>query len=182
MEKFFFKTDNCGMRLLKDEDVAGNYYNWFNDGDVCAFNSHFRFPKTKDELVEYIHEINSNRNNLVFAIIEQRSQTHIGNISLQEINYIDRSAELAFLIGEKEYWGKGYAAEAAEVLIDHAFNRLNLHRLYCGTADNNIRMQKLAEKLGFMKEGIRRQALFENGVYHDIIEYGKLREECTKCK
>lgn len=76
----------------------------------------------------------------------------------------------------------GYAAEAAEVLIDHAFNRLNLHRLYCGTADNNIRMQKLAEKLGFIKEGIRRQALFKNGAYHDIIEYGKLREECIKCK
>lgn len=180
MEKFFLKTEHCGLRLLNDNDVEGNYHNWFNDCEVCLYNSHYRFPKTKSELVEYIHEVNRDRHNLVFAIIELESNMHIGNISLQEINYIDRGAELAFMIGEKEYWGKGYAAEVAEVLIKHAFYRLNLHRLYCGTVDNNIRMQKLAEKLGFVQEGVRRQALFKNGSYHDIIEYGKLREESIK--
>lgn len=177
MEKPFFYTKRLGLRLLNEEDIDGNYLNWFNDFEVCRYNSHYRFPKTKDELQSYIQEVNRNRDILVFAIVDINSQTHIGNISLQEINYIDGSAELAFLIGEKEFWGKGYATEAAEILMNHAFFQLNLNRLYLGTADDNIRMQKLAEKLGFVQEGVRRHALFKSGKYHDIIEYGKLREE-----
>lgn len=171
---FFEKTDRIGLRSLESEDIAGNYIKWFNDSEVCYFNSHHRFMKSKEELRAYIDDVNKDRNTLVFAIVDIESGFHIGNISLQEINYIDRSAELAFLVGEKEFWGKGYAAEAAEILIRHAFSELNLHRLYLGTADNNIRMQKLAEKLGFVQEGRRKDALYKHGKYHDIIEYGMI--------
>jgi RimJ/RimL family protein N-acetyltransferase len=61
-------------------------------------------------------------------------------------------------------------------MIKHGFKVLNLHRIHCGTASNNQGMQKLAEKLGMQKEGIRRDALFKNGKYFDVVEYGIIAE------
>ena len=56
----------------------------------------------------------------------------------------------------------------------HGFTELNLHRIYLGTSDSNIGMQKLALKLGFTQEGCRTEALYKDGNYHDIWEYGLL--------
>jgi RimJ/RimL family protein N-acetyltransferase len=108
------------------------------------------------------------------------SLRHIGNVSLQNINYIDRNAEIAYIIGEKEYWGKGFAREATELMLKHAFCSLNLERIYCGTSEKNFRMQGLAKRMHFIEEGIRRKAIYNNGQYENIIEYGILREEYFK--
>jgi ribosomal-protein-alanine N-acetyltransferase len=108
----------------------------------------------------------------VLAVCDKQNDKHIGNISLQSISWVDRSAEIAFVLGEKEYWGKGVMLEAGKMILDHGFNMLNLHRIHCGTTSDNQGMQKLAEKLGMEKEGVRKEALFNNGKFHDVIEYG----------
>jgi RimJ/RimL family protein N-acetyltransferase len=66
--------------------------------------------------------------------------------------------------------------EAGKLIIEHGFKSLNLHRIYCGTSSQNVGMQKLAEKLEMIKEGIRKEALFNSGIYSDIIEYGILNK------
>jgi RimJ/RimL family protein N-acetyltransferase len=114
----------------------------------------------------------NSKETLVLAIIEIKSEKHIGNISLQSINWIDRNAEIAFILGEKEFWSKGIMFEAGSLLIKHAFLSLNLHRVYCGTSSENIGMQKLAIKLGMKKEGERVDAIFNCGNYYSIFEYG----------
>lgn len=174
-EEFFIKTEHLGLRLLEEEDAAW-YSQWFNDSEVCQYNSHHRFPKSVEAIKEYVRNACFDNTLFVLAVIELGSGIHIGNISLQAINYIDRNAEIAFLFGEKEYWNKGYACEAAGALIKHAFDELNLHRVYLGTAENNVGMRKVALKLGFEEEGRRRQAIFKSGEYHDVIEYGKINE------
>ncbi|MCR5793653.1 MAG: GNAT family N-acetyltransferase [Lachnospiraceae bacterium] len=175
-KNFFLKTERIGLRMITAEDIDW-YAEWFNDAEVCNYNSHHRFPKSRQSMETYVQSVTNSNSVIVFALIDLKSGTHFGNISLQEINYIDRSAELAFLIGEKEYWKKGYASEASEVIIKHAFEELNLHRLYLATSDENVPMQKLAKKLGFSEEGCRREALFKHGVYHDIIEFGLISSE-----
>lgn len=143
---------------------------WINNPEVCQFNSHAVFPTT--ELPEI-------KNGLVLSILakEGASRSHIGNISLQKIDWISRSAELAILIGAKSIWGKGYGKEASLLVCRHGFNALNLHRIYCGTPEKNIGMQKIALALGMRREGISRQAFYKNGEYADILQYGILREE-----
>jgi RimJ/RimL family protein N-acetyltransferase len=115
--------------------------------------------------------------NLVLAIVAKDTDAHVGNISLQNIDLVSRNAEYAIVIGDKNYWGKGVAGEASRLLIAHGFNALNLHRIYCGTSSTNTAMQKLAAKLGMKEEGRRREALYKNGAYADVIEYGLLRED-----
>ena len=172
----FLVGKNINLRILSESDVNGNYSRWLNDLEITEFNSHGRFPMTISKLIEYVKMSIDSNSALVLAVEDKFTNEHIGNISLQGINWIDRNAEIAFLLGEKAYWGKGVMLEAGKVLIEHAFNTLNLHRIYCGTSSKNIGMQKLALKLKMSKEVIRKEVLFKNGMYNDIIEYGILNK------
>lgn len=174
---YFLEDEVIGLRELKETDAEGNYSSWFNDKGVCEHNAHHRFPMYKYEILDYIKSLPNDHSKIVLAVEEKSSAEHIGNISLQQIDLINRQCEIAFIFGEKNYWGKGYATRAAKILIDHAFKELNINRIYFGTADNNIGMQKVGEKLNFHKWGVRRKALFKNGAYHDIFEYDLLRDE-----
>ena len=175
--KAFIKGEKLYLRPLNENDVAGDYSSWLNDKDVTMFNSHGRFPMSNTALLNYVKEVENSRTSLVLAIVEKENNKHIGNISLQNINWLDRNAEIAFLLGNKEYWLKGFMAEAAQLIIIHGFKTLNLRRIYCGTSSRNLGMQKLAVKLKMVKEGVRRDAIFKNGEYEDIIEYGILSNE-----
>lgn len=175
--KAFVEGKKIILRSLVETDLLGNWPNWFNDSQVCEFNNHHRFPVTQHESSVYLDKVRKDNDSLVLAIVERKESKHIGNISLQKIDWINRNAEFAVIIGDHNYWGKGYAYEASEIIINQGFNELNLNRIYCGTSELNIGMQKLALKLGFQKEGKRRQAFFKKGKYIDIFEYGLLVEE-----
>ncbi len=168
------ESERVLLRPLCIEDAEGNYPNWLNDPEVCRYNSHGERRYTKEMAREYIELVSSSDAYEVFAVIDKKNDIHIGNISLQQIDPKNKKAEFAILIGEKAYWGTGYAYEAAKAIVRYGFEHLKLHRIYCGTSAQNIAMQKLALKLGFIKEGRSREAFFKNGKYHDILHYGIL--------
>lgn len=174
IKDIFIKGEAISLRALSEADINGNYSYWLNDPEIVQFNSHGRFPMTVEKLSAYVKAVSVSNSALVLAVVDNVSGKHIGNISLQNINWIDSNAEIAFLLGEKEFWGKGVMQEAGKLIIEHGFKALNLHRIFCGTSSENIGMQKLALKLGMHKEGERKEALFNNGKYFDIIEFGIL--------
>lgn len=172
-----YESERLYVRGLCRADIDSDYFLWFDDQDVCKHNSHGFFPNSRSKMEAYFDELESSERALVWAIITRESEIHVGNISLQNINWRTRSAEFAILLGHKEARGKGYGFEASMMLLRHGFNKLGLNRIYCGTSANNIAMQKLAGKLHMQQEGRRRSALHEGGEYVDVIEYGLLREE-----
>lgn len=173
----FLKGERIHLRSLSEQDLNNEYLQWLNDEEVCQFNSHAVFPNTEGKMRSYFAGLQNQQNTVVLAIVHIESKKHIGNISLQNINWVSRNAEFAILLGMKEYWGKGLAKEAMTLIIDYGFTRLNLHRIYCGTFEENIAMRKLAITLKMKEEGIRREAIFKNGTYHNIYEYGVLHNE-----
>jgi ribosomal-protein-alanine N-acetyltransferase len=173
----FLKDKRVHLRALVEGDLNNIYLQWLNDEEVCEFNSHAIFPNTEQKMRSYFESLKDQQRNIVLAIIDGRTDKHIGNISLQNINWISRNAEFAILLGDREFWGKGYGEEAAMLIIDYGFKRLNLHRIYCGTIAGNKGMIKLAAKLKMKEEGIRREAIYKNGKYRDVYEYGVLSEE-----
>lgn len=177
MKNQFVAGKLINLRLLEVRDIDGPYSMWLNDPEVCKFNSHARFPVGKEELKKYVREAKKSSSMQVFAIVTKHGATHIGNISLQNINYIDRSAELAIIIGDKKYWGKGIGLEAWKLMMEYGFRILNLHRIYCGVVEQNIGMIKIALKSGMVKEGVRREALYGNGRYYHVVEFGILKKE-----
>jgi len=173
----FLESTEILLRGLCDDDTEANYPQWFNSRDVCLHNSHHRFPYTRVEAKSFVESLTNDKTRLVFAIVMKHDLLHVGNISLQNIDYICRSAELAVIIGERKYWGRGIAFDAGKLLINHGFQQLNLRRISLGTSAENISMIKTAEKLGFTREGEKRQAHYKNGRYVDINMYGLLKDE-----
>lgn len=177
MTPAFLETPRLLLRPLVLADVDGPYLRWFNDAEACEYNTHHVFPYRREDALAYIERMGRSKADLVLAIQLRSDGRHIGNIALQAIDWVSRSAEFAIMIGERDCRGKGYAKEAAQALVQHGFVVLNLHRIYCGTPTEHRAMRKLSESLGMREEGLRRQALFRAGSYLDLIEYGLLRTE-----
>tara|TARA_B100001173_G_C15824499_1_gene477694 strand:+ start:98 stop:655 length:558 start_codon:yes stop_codon:yes gene_type:complete len=163
------------LRPLEKEDISGNYRKWFNDQEVCLHNAHGVFPVTKVDLEKYLDSAAQDK--LVLGVFDIQSHEHIGNVSLQQIDWVSRNAEFAIIIGEKKYWRGGYGKEIADLILYHGFIRMNLNRIFCGTIESNKAMQKLAEYMLMKKEGTRRCAFFQKGSYIDIYDYGLLKKE-----
>jgi ribosomal-protein-alanine N-acetyltransferase len=173
----FLQGETIHLRALEEADLNSEYLQWLNDEEVCQFNSHAVFPNTQKKMKAYYDSLHNQNTNIVFAIVYSETNRHIGNVSLQNINWISRSGEFAILLGAKQYWGKGIARQAMTLVMQYGFKRLNLHRIYCGTLEGNIAMRKLAQRLRMREEGIRKEALFKNGKYHDIYEFGIIYNE-----
>lgn len=166
------------VRTLTEDDLDGPYPNWFQDQEVCQYNSHGKFFKTRAYFKEYLNEINL-EDRVVWAICHTEDG-HIGNISLQQISLINQTAEFAIILGNKQHWGKGVGLLVGRKLLEHGFKKLNLERIYCGTAATNEGMKKLACAMGMAHEGTRRQHFFLEGSRVDLLEYGILRAEFEK--
>lgn len=166
------------VRPLAEDDINGAYPGWFEDQEVCRYNSHGKFFKSKSYFRKYIAEIDR-EDRIVWAICHVKDG-HIGNISLQNISIIDRTAEFAIILGDKRHWKKGIGLIASRKLLNHGFLKLNLERIYCGTAATNAAMKKLACAMGMTQEGTRREHLFLEGIRVDVLEYGILRSEFIK--
>jgi len=166
-----------GMKLVPftKDDLTERYQSWFHSPDVTRYNSHGLFPYTKERMEEFVSSLG--RTEIIIWKMMTEKLGHIGNISLQSINWIYRSAEFAIIIGERKAWGKGWGAKAGELVLYHGFCRLNLNRIWTGTASSNMAMCKLAEHLGMTSEGFFKEGMFLNGKYTDIESFAILRSE-----
>lgn len=168
------------LRPLELSDSNGSYPNWLNSPEVCRYNSHGESLYTSEMGYAYISNTIDNPSIQVFAICLNQNDQHVGNVSLQQISVKNKSAEFAILIGEPSIYCRGIGYEAGQLLFTYAFTTLKLHRIHCGTHAENFGMQHLALKLGMSEEGIRREAIFKNGQFADIVEYGILYNNYLK--
>ena len=113
----------------------------------------------------------------MLAIVDKKSDFHIGNVKLGPIQWIHRRATFGIMIGDKKFWGMGLGQEATRLAIEYAFTRLNLLRIDLGVFAEHESAVRCYEKVGFKVEGRMRQDLFCNGEYKDRLWMGILRSE-----
>ena len=167
------------LRPVKRSDISF-FLKWFNDPEVVQYLAMY-LPMTEMAEEKYIEELGTAkaRSHAQF-IIEVKvgaSTKLIGTCGLEGINSKDNHATFGIVIGEKDCWSKGYGLEAAGLIINYGFQQLNLHRIYSNAVAFNERSIKFHKKVGFREEGRLRQAMFKNGQYHDLVQFGILREE-----
>ncbi len=113
---------------------------------------------------------------LEFMIEETQTRSFLGVTGLHRIDWYRRSAGLGYWI-RRSAWGKGFATEAAAVLMRHAFLDWKLHRIEIHVALENRASQRVAEKLGCCREGIARDVELIDGRYIDHIQYSFLSSD-----
>lgn len=112
-----------------------------------------------------------------FAIVLQASQELIGATELRDIDLEHLQAELGFWIARsakadissRSHWGRGFASEAAETLLDYGFNQLGIHRIYAHHLVRNPASGRILEKLGLRQEGLMIDRTRKWGVFEDVV-------------
>ncbi|RYF89545.1 MAG: N-acetyltransferase [Chitinophagaceae bacterium] len=143
------------------------YLGWLNDEEV---NKYLEVKKenTLEELQVYVQDALEKK--IFFWAIQLKSDgKHIGNIKIDPINYKHGTGEYGIMVGDKTEWGKGYAKEASQAIIDFCFNEMNLRKITLGVVEDNVAAVELYKKLGFTIEGTYKKHALYNGVYCNII-------------
>ncbi|NVM35620.1 MAG: GNAT family N-acetyltransferase [Candidatus Lokiarchaeota archaeon] len=162
---------------VQDSDNINLYAKWMNNPKVRVF-ARWETPIRVEDMKKWFEPQEGRVPNfVVFEIWHKKDKKPIGQCGLGWINWVSGWANAFLYIGEPEYWGKNIATEATEMLIEYAFNELNLNKLHGGAAVENIGSWSVAEKVGFKFEGIQKNDMYVNGKYHDGKTYRILKED-----
>ncbi|NLS79728.1 MAG: GNAT family N-acetyltransferase [Chloroflexi bacterium] len=168
------KGNKVRLRAIEQEDIP-RFVRWLNDPDVIRFLTIYQPISTADEIRWFQRHLES-KDDFVYAI-ETAEGVHIGNIGLHGMDWKNHNATLGIFIGEKAYWGLGYGTDAILTLLHFAFGEMNLNRVELSVFDYNERAIHSYRKCGFQLEGGRRQALYREGEYHDVLLMSILKSE-----
>jgi len=163
----FLKSDDIYLRALSIDDVNQEYLSWLNNNDVTSGLVSGTFPSTMQELHNYVASKIADKNTVIFAICDINSNKHIGNIKIDNFDWISRTCELGILIGNKDFWGKGIGYASCELVCNYAFSALNIRKILLAVYSSNIAAIKVYEKLNFQLEGTLRNQVYLNGSFVD---------------
>jgi RimJ/RimL family protein N-acetyltransferase len=104
-----------------------------------------------------------------FAIEDIKTEKYIGGCGIHKVNWLTRVATVGMMIGDKDYWGKGYGTDAMKVLMKFIFEDMNMNKIRLSVFSFNERAKRCDEKCGFQVEGILKKEIFKEGKYYDEI-------------
>ena len=116
---------------------------------------------------------------IVFAITTRPDGELIGTIGFGGIDHEHCQAEMGFWIG-MDWWGKGYATEAAQAVVRFGFEELKLNRIYAHYMVKNPASGRVLEKIGMKREGLLRQRVRKWGVFEDVVLLAMLKDDLEK--
>jgi RimJ/RimL family protein N-acetyltransferase len=145
---------------------ARNDYRWQSDAELARLDAapvlSATFPLY---LLDYTYQLRDSGINRYLAV-DTLDGKHIGNCTYYDVDESKGEAQVGIMIGDRDYWDKGYGADAMTVLIDHIFLNTDLRRVYLKTLDWNLRAQKCFRKCGFTPC----QHLHKNGYDFVVME------------
>lgn len=146
------------------------FYDWLSDYEVIRYSqSRFLKKQTKVVVKAWLSDIIRSSDGYTTGIVDTDSSKLIGYAGITNLSKQNKSGEYFILIGDKNYWSKGYGTEVTKHIIDHGFTVLGLHRIQLTVSSINVGGVKAYKRAGFKKEGILRDACFRDGKYHDKI-------------
>lgn len=163
-----FQADDWPAVLAYQSDPRYlRYYPWTErtPADAQAFVRMFlaqqqQHPRTKFQL----------------AIVHNESQQLIGNCGIRLAAHGARTADIGYEIAP-DFWGHGYATEAARAIVHFGFSRFQLHRVWAECVAENVGSIRVLEKLGMRREGRLRETQHFKDRWWDTLLYAVLEDE-----
>lgn len=173
----FLRGAKTILRPPDKEKDAPLFRRWINDPEVRFFLDRVLPADLKVE-ENWIDNLSGSQNHIVL-VIETNEGVPIGTIGLHGISWVNGFATSGAMIGEKDYWGKGYGFDAKMALLYYAFFNLGLRKICSSVFSFNKRSQAYLEKTGYVQEGVKKKQRLRNGRYHDEILLGLFKKDFT---
>ncbi len=128
-------------------------------------------------LIEEIRDVYANQAGVIWAVTLAETGQVIGIFGFDGWDTYHRRAQVGYDLS-RDLWGRGLATEALAAILAYGFSELGLHRVEAQTIADNEESVRLLGRLGFQREGTRRDHSFEeDGLFHDGAIYGLLAPE-----
>ncbi|MBP8972460.1 MAG: GNAT family N-acetyltransferase [Anaerolineae bacterium] len=155
----------------RDHDWLNNESRFWGSMGEYGFISRAAVEREYEEFYHSEHP----RTGVWFGILT-KDGTPIGGIGINWLSEHHRVADLGAVIGELQYWGGGYGTDALLLVVDYAFDRLDMRKVWLGTMSLNARVMRQMEKVGFALEARLREGALADGRWYDELTYGRLRD------
>jgi RimJ/RimL family protein N-acetyltransferase len=180
--KSILKSDILILKELESNDVTQTYIDWLNDFEVNKYLESRYMNHDINTVKDFVDSYRNSEIEFLFGIFLKGSIKHIGNIKLGPINKHHKRADIGILIGDKDYWGKGFAKEAISMISQFAFDQLKLAKLTAGCYESNIGSKKAFEKSGYNVEGFLKGHVVLSNVREGVWKFGCLASDFKTIK
>lgn len=164
--------NKISLREINIEDTE-NVIRWRNSNNVKK-NFFIQDDLTKEQHQWWIKNRVETGEVVQFIIVDNELNKDIGSVFLRDIDKKNMKAEYGIFIGEDYARGKGFGAEAAELICKYGFKDLRLHRIFLRVFAHNIQARKSYEKAGFKEEALLRDDICIEGKFYNIILMSKI--------
>ena len=172
-----FRGERLRLAALSAADIPV-LARWWQDGAFLRlFDADPAHPLSAQQMAEKVEAWRKEPGTFMFAARPLDGDELIAFVELDGILWSQRMGWISIAIGDPARRGQGYGAEALRLLLRYAFDELNLYRVQLTVFSYNPGAIRLYEKLGFVREGVFREAVHRDGARHDMILYGLLRRE-----
>jgi len=171
----FIRGKRVNLRPITKADAV-RYVQWMNDPEVRQFLANY-MPMNLAEEEGWIENLADRKPHDIVLAIDTIDGAHIGSMGLHRIDLINRVAWTGAVIGDSEYWGKGYGTEAKMLLLYYAFMDLNLRKICSSVFEFNGRSQAYLRKTGYVVEGCLKAQRYRDGQYWDEILMAVFKED-----
>jgi RimJ/RimL family protein N-acetyltransferase len=179
------RTDRPILTIIGDlialgplrRDLGPLNVKWFNNFEAAALNGMAIRPTTAEAQERWYEQVSKDDIAVVFTIYERTTLRPIGGTSLTHVDPMNRTAEFAILIGEKDCWGKGYGTETTRLMLDYGFTALGLHNISLRVFSYNERAIRAYLRAGFKLIGRQREAKRVGSRAFDVIHMDYLATE-----
>lgn len=176
-------TERLQLRLLSLGDALA-VERLAGDWEIAKSTLRIPHPYPPEAALDFILEqeaVFAEGHGVTFAITDAASGEFYGCIGLG-YDAPNHRAELGYWLGVP-YWGRGYATEAARKVVDFGFDYFRLNRIYSRHFVFNPASGRVLEKIGFQREGYRREAYYKEGLgFLDVVEYALLRRDWERAR
>jgi [ribosomal protein S5]-alanine N-acetyltransferase len=178
VEDIRLETERLMLREIEEDDWV-SVHRYASDPAVSRFL--IWGPNTEEQSRDYVRSIQAYRlegprNRVLLGMVCKDSGELIGGIGITRGNGDAGSAEIGYSL-HPDYWGRGYATEAARALIEFGFREWRLHRVHARCDPENVGSARVMEKCGMRLEGHFRKLVMVKGEWRDRLTYAILDEE-----
>ncbi|MCY2685635.1 GNAT family N-acetyltransferase [Salinimicrobium sp. TH3] len=169
-------TSRLNLRQITGDDLENIYKGLSHPEVIKYYGVNYKTLDATREQLEWYEELERSQTGIWWAITLAEDNEFCGAIGFNNRSREHKKAELGFWLLPK-YWSRGFVQESMEVVLDHAFQKLDLHRIEAFVETENISSQNALEKQHFKQEGIMRDSEIKNGRFISVAVYAKLKSD-----
>tara|TARA_A100001037_G_scaffold239144_1_gene218666 strand:+ start:1782 stop:2294 length:513 start_codon:yes stop_codon:yes gene_type:complete len=159
------------LKNIKKQDLK-TIIRWRNDSRIIKFNTQF-FLLNMEYQKKWFKEISAKKSKNKMFIFKYGNEI-VGIGGLIHVDYENKNADIAIILGESKIRGKGFGTKALEMLVEYGFKKMKLHRIGADIFEYNKISLRLFEKLKFKKELEMKDYLWRDGRWWKVYTYSRI--------